>query len=281
MAVLFAFLILFSKKKEQKGSTDSKAGDKTVNKAKDADAQTTQSLFGSEAIVTEDGLIETGGSYRVCLYLSQVNMRTNTDMERFKVWTSFRALLNEVGLPYTFMQLSQFVDIREYGHTYREGLEKNRLTPELAESGQKVAKFIEGMDENRNSRDYHGYVVFHYDPDADSIDSGVATGNAKLDELLGKFTGKKGLSQGERKNLARMVLTEAANITRSYADQIGMQCWQLRRGQVYGLAHKILQKDYASFSSPEEASDARCFTPFHSSLTAQYLAQELQEEGEA
>lgn len=261
-------------KKNRGNSEDKRTGGKT-----DKEPETTQSLFGKESIVNEDGIVEIGGSYRSCLYLSQVNMRTNTDMEKFKVWTSFRSFLNEVGLPYTFLQLSQFVDIREYAHMYKDGIEKGRLTPELQESGLKVAKFIEAMDENRNSRDYQGYVIFHYDPDSDSIDSGVATGNAKLDEIIGKITGKKSLSQEERKNLSRMVLTEAANITRSYAEQMGMQCRPLKKGQVFGLVHKILQKDYASFSSPEEASEAQCFTPFHDSITARVLALEVQKEG--
>ena len=239
--------------------------------------ETTQSLFGKESIVTDDGIIEIGGSYRACLSLSQVNMRTNTDVEKLKVWVSFRSFLNEVGMPYTFVQLSQFVDIREYAHMYRGQLEKGHLTRELEESGLNVARFIECMDENRNSRDYHGYVIFTYDPDSDSIDSGVATGNPKLDELIGKFTGKQRLSKGERKNLARMVLTEASNITKGYADQMGMQCSRLNKGQVYGLSHKILQKDYASFSSPDEASSAQCFTAFHDSITAKVLAQELEQ----
>lgn len=263
----------------KKGRTGAKRGDGKAVNTDNKEPETTQALFGNDSIVTDDGIIEVDGSFRACLSLSQVNMRTNTDMEKLKVWVSFRSFLNEVGMPYTFVQLSQFVDIREYAHMYKERLEKGRLTPELEESGLKVAKFFEGMDEDRSSREYHGYVIFTYDPDSDSIDSGVATGNPKLDELIGKFTGKKRLSNVERKNLARMILMEASNIARGYAEQMGMQCFRLNKGQVYGLSHKILQKDYASFSSPDEASSAQCFTPFHDSLTAKVLAQEL-EEGE-
>ena len=263
----------------KKNRTDTKTAEKKTVSSNNKEPETTQALFSQDVMVTDDGIIEVGGNYRACLSLSQVNMRTNTDMEKLKVWVSFRSFLNEVGMPYTFVQLSQFVDIREYAHMYQERLEKGRLTPELEESGMKVARFIEGMDDNRNSRDYHGYVIFHYDPDSDSIDSGVATGNPKLDALIGKYTGKQRLAQGERKNLARMVLMEASNIAKGYADQMGMQCFRLNKGQVYGLSHKILQKDYASFSSPDEASSAQCFTPFHDSLTAKVLRQEL-EEGE-
>ena len=263
----------------KKGRTYVKTADGKTISTNSKEPETTQALFGKESIVTDDGIIEVDGSFRACLSFSQVNMRTNTDVDKLKVWVSFRSFLNEVGMPYTFVQLSQFVDIREYAHMYRERLEKGHLTPELEESGLNVARFIENMDENRNSRDYHGYVIFTYDPDSDSIDSGVATGNPKLDELIGKFTGRKRLSNVERKNLARMILMEASNIAKGYAEQMGMQCSRLNKGQVYGLSHKILQKDYASFSSPDEASSAQCFTPFHDSLTAKVLAQEL-EEGE-
>ncbi len=262
----------------KKDRTGDKLNDGNAMSTNNKEQETTQALFSKGAIVTDDGIIEVGGSFRACMYFSQVNMRTNTDVEKLKVWVSFRSFLNEVGMPYTFVQLSQFVDIREYAHMYKGRLEKGHLTPELEESGMNVARFIEGMDENRNSRDYHGYVIFHYDPDSDSIDSGVATGNPKLDELIGKYTGKQRLVQGERKNLARMVLMEAVNIAKGYAEQMGMQCFRLNKGQVYGLSHKVLQKDYASFSSPDEASTAQCFTPFHDSLTAKVLAQELKEE---
>lgn len=239
---------------------------------------TTQSLLGRETVVSNDGFIEVGGVFRICLYVSQVNMRTNADVEKFKVWMSFRSFLNEIGLPYTLELLSQFVDVREYAHMYRERLEKGHLTPELVESGMNVAKHIEVMDENRNSRDYNGYVIFTYDPESDSIDAGVATGNAKIDEIIRNLTGKKNMLAGERESLARMVLDEAANITRSYAEEMGMQCWRLNKGQVYGLTYKILQKDYASFSSPEEASEAKAFTPFHDSITAKTLADDLEGE---
>lgn len=277
-AVFLVFKVLLMKKSHNDGKTTKTADGKT-DRRNDKEPDTTQTLFSKDCLVMDDGIVEIGGNFRACLHVTQVNMRTNTDMEKLRVWVSFRSFLNEVGMPYTFLQLSQFVDIREYAHMYKERIGKGHLTPELEESGMKVARFIEGMDENRNSRDYNGYVIFTYDPDSDSIDSGVATGNPKLDELIGKYTGKKRLSQVERKNLARMILMEASNITNAYAEQMGMQCYRLNKGQVYGLAHKILQKDYASFSSPDEASAAQCFTPFHDSLTAKVLAQELDEGG--
>jgi len=268
---------MFLSKKKQK--TQSANGEKANSaSAKDSkEPETTQALFGKDTVITPDGIVEIAGVYRICLYVTQVNMRTNTDSEKMQIWTSFRSFLNEIGLPYTFVQLSQFVDVREYAQMYQERLDKGRLTPELQASGQKVVDFIESMDENRNSRDYHGYIMFQYNPEADSIDSGVATGNATLDEWISKITGKKAMSDEERKNLSRMVLSEAVNITRGYAEQMGMQCWQLKKSQVYGMTYKILQKDSASFSSPEEASDAQCFTPFYESETARTLADDLQE----
>ncbi|KLU61439.1 hypothetical protein CEB3_c21180 [Peptococcaceae bacterium CEB3] len=279
LAAIFAFLKILTVTKNR-GSAPRKGEKGEGGKADPKEPDTTQALFGKETVVSPEGIVEINGTYRVCLYVSQVNMRTNTDLEKYKVWTSFRNFLNEVGMPFTLVQLSQFVDIREYALNYRDQLGKGHLTPELAESGLNVARFIESMDENRNSRDYHGYITFHYDPDSDSIDSGVATGNARMDEVMSKLTGKKRMPEGERKNLARMMLQEAANITRNYAEQMGMQCRQLNRGQVYGLAYKILQKDYASFSSPEEASQAQCFTAFYESETAKDLVLEFADEEE-
>ena len=34
----------------------------------------------------------------------------------------------------------------------------------------------------------------------------------------------------ERKNLARMILMEASNIAKGYAEQMGMQCSRLNKG---------------------------------------------------
>lgn len=238
---------------------------------------TTQELFGKEAVVGDDGIIEVQNTFRVCMQLSQVNMRTNADIEKFKVWAAFRSFLNEVGLPYTLLQLSQFVDVRDYARWYQERMEKARLTQELRDSGKAVVGFIESMDEDRNSRDYSGYIIFHYDPDVDSINFGVATGNPKIDEFVSKLTGKKNMSKAEKKNLARMMLTEAVHVVINYAEQMGVQCKQLNKAQVYDLTYKIIQKDLAAFSSIEEASEAQCFTAFHDSLTARVLARELRE----
>ena len=241
---------------------------------------TTQALFSQskDTVVSSNGIIEVGGFFRACLYVTQANMRTTSESEMTQRWISFRGYLNEIGLPYSFVQLSQFVDVREYAQMYQEKIEKGRLTPELQVSGQGVVDFIKGMDEDRNSRDYHGYIVFQYDPESDSIDSGVATGNATLDGLINKISGKKPMSSEERKNLSRMILSEAINITKNYAEQMGISCWQLNRGQIYGLTHKILQKDNASFSSPEEASEAQAYTTFYESKTARALAEDLQED---
>jgi hypothetical protein len=243
--------------------------------------KTTQDLFGKDAVVSPDGIIETGGVFRVCLQVSQVNMRTNADMEKLKVWVAFRSFLNEIGLSYTLLQLSQFVDVREYARWYSERLEKSRLTPALKESGQNVVKFIEELDENKNSRDYSGYIVFHYDPDDPLFhaEAGVKTGNPKVDEVISRLTGKKHLPAEERKSLARMVLNEAVQITRSYAEQMGMQCKQLDRAGVYDLSYRIIQKDMSAFSGVEEASDAQCFTTFHESLTAKLVQLETFGEG--
>lgn len=239
---------------------------------------TTQALFSKgETVVSTNGIIEVGGVFRACLYVTQANMRTTSETEKTQRWISFRGYLNEIGLPYSFIQLSQFVDVREYAKMYQDRIEKGKLTPELQVSGQGVVDFVKSMDEDRNSRDYHGYIVFQYDPESDSIDSGVTTGNATLDGFVSKISGKKPMSSEERKNLSRMILGEAINITKSYAEQMGISCWQLNRGQIYGLTHKILQKDNASFSSPEEASEAQAFTPFHDSVTARALAEDVQE----
>lgn len=241
---------------------------------------TTQDIVGKKTVVTEDGIAEVDGVFRACVYVTQVNMRTNADMEKYQVWTAFRSFLSEVGMPYTLLELSQFIDVREYASWYEEQVEKVHLTPELQESGKDVIKHIKSLDEDKKSRDYSGYVTFHYNPDSDSIDSGVATGNAKFDEILRKITGKKIITKNEKRNLAEQILSEAINIIADYAEQMGMSYYRLNRAQVYNLSYKILQKDYSAFSSVEEASAAQCFTSFHESLTKRALQLDLQEVDE-
>jgi len=248
------------------------------NKQKKEIPKTTQEVIGKAAQVSEDGLIEIDNIYRVCMYVSQVNMRTNTDMEKYLVWAAFRSFLGEIGLPFTLLQLSQFIDVREYAEWYRARLEKADLSSALLEGGNDVIKFMETADEDKISRDYSGYVIFQYDPGSDSIDSGVNTGNPQFDELIRKISGKKIMTKAERKNLSRQVLAEAVQITAKYAEQMGMTCWQLNKAQVYNLTYKIIQKDYSSFSSVEEAAAAQCFTPFQESLTKRTLQYELQHE---
>ena len=246
-----------------------------TRKQKGEKLQTTQDVIGKDAKVSEDGIIEVDSVFRVCMYMSQANMRTNTDMEKYMVWLSFRTFLSEVGLSFTLLELSQFVDVREYAGWYNARLEKAKLTQALLEGGNDVVKFIETADEDKNSRDYSGYVIFQYNPSTDFIDHGLNTGNPQIDELIKKISGKKVMSKNERVNLARQILSEAAYITAKYAEQMGMTCWQLNRAQVYDLSFKIIQRDYSSFSSAEEASAAQCFTPYHESLTKRTLQYEL------
>ncbi len=244
---------------------------------KKEEPQTTQELLSKRTIVSADGILEIDGIYRVCLQTSQVNMRTNSDMEKYMVWLSFRSFVSEIGLPFILLQLSQFIDVREYANWYRAKLEKAKLTPALLESVIDVIKNIETADEDKNSRDYSGYIVFQYDSSSDSIDSGVTTGNPQFDQLIRKISGKKIMTKSERRNLSRQVLAEAAHITAKYAEQIGMTRWQLNKSQVYDLCYKIIQKDYSAFTSVEEASDAQCFTPFHESVTKQTIQYEVSE----
>ena len=238
---------------------------------------TTGEIIGKQTEVSSDGIVEINGVFRACIHVSQINMRTNADIEKYQVWAAYRSFLNEIGMPYTLLQLSQFLDIREYATWYEMELEANNLTPELKKSGEEVVKFINNIDEDKKSRDYDGYIIFHYNPSADSISSGVLTGNPQLDGLLKKLTGRKSISQQEKIDLSHQILSEAVNIACSYAEQMGMSCYKLNKAQIYNMSYKILQKDYSAFSGVEEASEAQCFTPFHESLTKRTIQVELRQ----
>lgn len=237
---------------------------------------TTQDLIGKKTIVHENGIIETGDTYRACVHVSQINMRTNADIEKYQVWIAFRNFLNEINIPYTLLQLSQYIDVKEYADWYQQKTENAELTPELKENAQEVLKFIRGLDEDKNSRDYSGYVIFQYNPDIDMQEAGVSVGSPQVDDLLKKISGKKIISKQEKRDLATQILTQACLVAMAFAEQAGMTCTRLNRAQVYNLSYKILQKDYSAFTSVDKANEAQCFTPFHESITKRVVQAEAE-----
>jgi hypothetical protein len=243
---------------------------------------TVQDLIGKIAEVSPSGIVRNGNMFRTVIEVRPVNMMTSSKMEQDSVWVNFRALVNTLGIPYTLLVQSQFVDMKDYTHWYREQFNTNSfLTKELKESGEGVIRHIHRNDEEKKTRDFRCYVILKYDPIAESIDSGVKTGSFLLDDLIEKVTNRQSkMSNDEIKDLAYQVLQEATQLVFSACDQLGMQYRRLDRPGIYDMIYTTLQKELSSNIRLSDAMQAKSFTAHIESVTSRMLAYDYQESKE-
>lgn len=245
-------------------------------------AATVQDIIGKDTKVYPDGIIETSdGIFRAAVEVTPVNMTTSSDMEQNNVWLNFRAMLGTIGIPYTLMVQTQYMDIKDYNDWFKAEFEGNKyLNNALKELGNGIIKHTIRTTQEQKTRDFRCYIRLEYAPQADSIDSGVTTGFGVIDDIINKFSknGNK-MSKEEIRDLAQSVLHETIQIIFATAEQLGMQYRKLDREEVYNLTYMTLQKEMSQSVRLKEASDRGSFTPYIESITSQVLVREYEEEG--
>ncbi|MFT9486604.1 MAG: hypothetical protein ACH0QD_04445 [Tepidibacillus sp.] len=243
---------------------------KMQKKSKKDTPITVQDVIGKNLKVFPNGMIQKEDMFRAVVEIGPIGLNTKSQLEKNAVWANYRMLLNTLTIPYTLFAQSQYLDIKDYTNWYKEQIDSNEfLTPELKESGEDVYNHLNNSDEDKNTRDYRHYIILHYNPKSESIDSGVQTGNNAIDDFLKKLSGNSStITQEELEDLAQQVLDEATQFIFQASDIIGLQYRRLDRQNIYNMVYSTLQREMANSIRLSDAVDAQSFTAQIDSITA-------------
>lgn len=239
---------------------------------------TVQDVIGKSAEISKTGIIQNGSMYRAVIEVTQINKSTLSDMENNRVWINFRTLLNTMGIPYTFRVQSKYLDIKDHSDAYMQRIEDNDfLTSELKDIGRQVVEHYNTAD-MKKTRDYRCFVILHFDPISDSVDSGVQTGMGFIDDIINKISStQKSFTDDELNDLAEQVLDEATQFVFSFCEQLHVHYRRLNREGVYVMVYEFLQKEMSSDVRLSDAVETDSFTAHIESLTSRVLSFENQE----
>ena len=228
--------------------------------------KTAQDVIGDTEI-THDGLIRSGDTYRMVIEVEPKNLDTASAAEQKSVWVNFLQLVNTLGIPYTLLVQSRLFEMKDYADDLAKRISNSDLPEELKESGNEVLEHLRLSTEEAQIRDISGYVILQYNPVSASQTTNVQTGVRQLDVLLGKGGTKSKLTDIEKADLARQMLTDAAELVFSFCEKVGMRYQLLNRAGVLNVTYQILQRDLAPKARMIDAIHADAFHPIKRSLT--------------
>jgi hypothetical protein len=254
-----------------------------IGKRKPVKMDCTQDLFDYKKI-HNDGLIELPGQrFRKVIQVYPINKETRSQREQVAIWENFRALINSLVFPATFIVQSTHLDYNDYTENVREELEKidNRA---VREYGEEYINYIQGMSENRAARAHKYYIILKIDVASDSVDSGVEVEDNTIAIAINAFlkavNRPKKLSDEEAARLARSELDNMANVVQSYLNQIGVKSIKLNKKGIVDMGYTTYNRDLANVIRTKEVDDIEAFSLFTKSLTPE-LHNKIIDEGGA
>lgn len=254
-----------------------------IGKRKPVKMDCTQDLFDYKKI-HNDGLIELPGQrFRKVIQVYPINKDTRSQREQAAIWENFRALINSLVFPATFIVQSTHLDYNDYTENVREELEKidNRA---VREYGEEYINYIQGMSENRAARAHKYYIILKIDVASDSVDSGVEVEDNTIAIAINAFlkavNRPKKLSDEEATRLARSELDNMANVVQSYLNQIGVKSIKLNKKGIVDMGYTTYNRDLANVIRTKEVDDIEAFSLFTKSLTPELHNKIIDEGGE-
>ncbi|GJM78049.1 hypothetical protein ACL02P_23820 [Paenibacillus sp. MB22_1] len=231
---------------------------------------TVQELIANKSNITWDGLAQNGNVYRLVVEVEPINLDNASIEENKAVWLNFLGLINTISLPVTFIVQSQLFEMKDYTDAYGQSVQElPDEYPDLKKSGDMVRQYlIESLDQG-TIRNYHGYIIFEYDPL--KAETGVA-GAGRMNAILDKAAPKKNnLSEEEKSDLALQVLEEAENILYGFCEQVGMRYQRLDKAGVWNYTYQTLQRELAPQVRMIDAIRSDSFKRLKHSLTQEEL----------
>ncbi|MNW51377.1 hypothetical protein D3C74_288610 [compost metagenome] len=232
---------------------------------------TVQELIGAKTSeVSWDGLAQNANQFRLVVEVEPINLDNASIEENKTVWLNFLGLINTVSLPYTFITQSQLFEMKDYTDAYGQSVEElPDEYPDLKKSGDIVQQYlIESLDQG-TIRNFHGYVIFEYNP---LIETSVQVGAGRMNALLDKAAPKKNnLSEEERSDLALQILEEAESTLYGFCEQIGMRYQRLDKAGVWNYTYQTLQREMAPQARMIDAIRSDSFKRVKQSLTMEEI----------
>ncbi|WP_068779924.1 hypothetical protein [Paenibacillus sp. GM2] len=232
---------------------------------------TVQELIGAKnSKITWDGLAQNGNQYRLVVEVEPIILDNASIEENKAVWLNFLGLINTISLPVTFITQSQLFEMKDYTDAYGQSVQELPDDyPDLKKSGDLVRQYlIESLDQG-TIRNYHGYIIFEYDPL--KAETGVA-GAGRMNAILDKAAPKKNnLSEEEQSDLALQVLEEVENILYGFCEQVGMRYQRLDKAGIWNYTYQTLQRELAPQARMIDAIRSDSFKRSKHSLTQEEL----------
>lgn len=213
---LFSDKLLKGFKKENKNKKDVSKKDTKETK------ETIQDILFSQAVFEKDGIIRVGDTYVSMIELEDFPGITASDHELISFWEDFRALQNAISTNFTFLLVSEYIELGNYVQDYLKIVDDNdTLSPQLKESARYVAEHIKTY-EQQDFRQYKNYIILKYNLLSAYASGDLSTGIHRLDTLVKEL--KKTSSfipsdEGERLRMARTVLSDYESLIYQFADR--------------------------------------------------------------
>lgn len=223
-----------------------------------APQETTQDLLGgNHVVVYPNGIVKSSTIYKMIIEVQLFNDSTASTAEKRTVWSNFFLFLNTLATPSTLLVQSQYLELKDYTSWYAKGLENDDFPNQLKIAGEQVVKHLEETFEESKVTDHRGFVFLTYDPVASSVESGVETGVAMLDNL---FKSKKDkMTKDEEYKLSEQILEEIAEEVYNFCDMANMRYQRLNREGVYNVDYAALQRELSANARMVDAIDADSF----------------------
>lgn len=232
---LLLALALFSDRlvrASKKGEKAASSGEKTVQ----------DFLFG-DAVFEKDGVIRVGDTYVSIVEIEDFPGITAADHELLRFWEDFRALLNGISTDFSFLLVSEYIELQDYVRDYLRKVDENdRLSPQLKESARHVAEHILAY-EQQDFRQYRNYIILKYNLLSAYAGGELSTGVHRLDTLvreLKKTSATLPTDEGERLRMARTVLADYEALIFQFAERYHLYVRKLGDEEAYRLIRRFV-----------------------------------------
>lgn len=230
-----------SKKVKSKENNRDKSNEK--NKDKSKKDETVQDVLYGKAVFEKDGIIRVGDTYVSIIEIEDFPGITASDHELLSFWEDFRALQNAISTNFTFLLVSEYIELGNYVTDYLKIVDDNdRLSPQLKESARYVAEHIKSY-EQQDFRQYKNYIILKYNLLSAYATGDISTGVHRIDALVKEL--KKTSSfipndEGERLRMARTVLSDYEALISQFAERYQLYMRKLNDEDAYRFIRRFV-----------------------------------------
>jgi hypothetical protein len=243
----------------------------------------TQDLVDYKNIFS-DGLVELPGQkFRKVIEVTPINLATKSHREQSSIWENYRAMINSLVFPATFLVQSTHVDVSSYIANLNASLDEIDNAA-VKYYGAIHEKHIMELSETKAVRSQRYYIIVKIDITSASIDSGVEvednTVAMAINAVLRAANRPKSMSTEEAERLARSELDNMITVIRSYLTQMDITSIVLDKEGIADMVYTTYNRDLANIVRTKEVGAMEAFHLFTKSLTPDITGEIIDERGD-